>query len=256
MSLNCQKHGIRLCEIQGGKFNKEVIYVSNDITNTNKIIKPFEKLKIDDGVFQQIINPKAQRTIWYVVGPSGAGKSTYVRKLCQQWVKTYPTRPIYMFSSLEANSDESLAGVPIQYIKIGNNLLEHELEAKDFSDSLILMDDVDVVENKELKTKLFSLLNQFLEIGRHFNISVVLTSHLSTGPSLKKILNEAHFVVFFFNPTGGCKYMLEKYCGLTKQDLLRIKQTRSRWCCVQKTFPQTVICEKQVFLLADEDLSK
>jgi hypothetical protein len=47
--------------------------------------------------------------------------------------------------------------------------------------------------------------------------------------------------------------VLENYLGVDKNDIKKIKSTKSRWACVFKNFPQAVICEKNIFMLSNED---
>jgi hypothetical protein len=49
--------------------------------------------------------------------------------------------------------------------------------------SVIIFDDIDVLNDKRIRDGVYSLLNQVLEIGRHFNISCLMTNHLPSNSS-------------------------------------------------------------------------
>ena len=74
--LNLDKIGIPFAKTIGGKYNNEVVSVSEDLTAD----KNFRYLGIsNDAKFQLIPNEKTEREILYITGPSGSGKSTFVR---------------------------------------------------------------------------------------------------------------------------------------------------------------------------------
>ena len=100
--------------------------------------------------------------------------------------------------------------------------------------------------------KVFTLLNAFLETGRHFNISVVFTSHNSTmGLDTKRILNECHSVTLFPRNLGGktSKYLLDGYLGLGPEQIRRIKNCPSRWITICKSYPQMCLSEKECWVV-------
>ena len=246
-----KKNTVPLAVIKGGKYKDEKLYL-NDKPADDAVGKAFEKMKLDDGVFQPLPNTKKERDIGMIVGASGSGKSTFVNKWCVEYKKAYPKRPIYMFSNL--TEDKSLDGLDIHRIVIGGNLLTDPLSVADFAESLVLFDDIDVIREKVLKDTVYQIMNEILETGRHHKVSALITNHLATGPLLKRILNEAHFFVYFpFGATRSTKYVLENYIGVDKKDVAKIKACKSRWACVFKNYPSCVITEKNCFMLVDDD---
>ena len=76
--------------------------------------------------------------------------------------------------------------------------MTEDITAKDFQDSLVIFDDTDCITDKYMKFKVNGILNSLLETGRHFNSSVVYTSHAAcNGNDTKKILNECHSILCF-----------------------------------------------------------
>lgn len=256
MSLNISKIGHPLAIIKGGDNNGTKIYISEEIPKENKtkLKQPqtFQKLKIDDdGIFQQIPDTKKAREVLMVCGQSGSGKSTYIKKYCLEYKKSYPKNDIYMFSNLK--DDETLKDLKINRIKIDEDLLKEPLTVEDFKDTLVLFDDIDVIREKPLKNAVYQIMNEILETGRHFNVSCIMTVHYPNKPNIRTMLNECHAFIYF--PWGAIKstnYVLENYLGVDKDNLKKIKSTKSRWACVFRNFPQAVLTEKNIFMLADE----
>jgi energy-coupling factor transporter ATP-binding protein EcfA2 len=251
MSFNIDKVGSPICVIKGGKYNKTKIYISDEIPNKdNELKKTFNALKIDDGLFQQIPNTKKERQCGLIVGASGSGKSHYVKNYCKEYKNTYKDRDIYMFSNL--TYDDTLKDIKIKRVKIDNSLITEPIPIMEFSNSLVIFDDVDAMQ-KHLKIAVYDILKEMLNQGRHFNIEIIITSHMANGSELKAILNECHYFVYFpWGATRTTHYVLENYIGIDKIDMKKIKSTKSRWACVYKNFPQCVLTEKNIFMLSTD----
>ena len=66
------------------------------------------------------------------------------------------------------------------------------------------MDDIDIISEKKIREAVYNILNQILEIGRHFKIHCIVTIHLpKDGKVTRRILNEAHTVTYFPHTAGG-----------------------------------------------------
>ena len=207
-----------------------------------------------EGYFQQIPNKNTEREIIYITGASGSGKSTYTRKYCEEYKKLYPKREIYMFSSLK--EDESLDSVKPNRIILDDRLITDPLFVDDFKDSLVIADDIDVISDKLHRRAVWNLLDQILETGRHTNTSCIITNHLPTGGrDTKRILNEAHSVVFFphSGSSRGLRYLVENYLGGDIKDIKNIRKMKSRWCCWFKNYPQTIMTEKCIWLACEDE---
>jgi hypothetical protein len=205
-----------------------------------------------DSTIQQIPDKNSERSVLYITGQSGSGKSFYTKNYIVEYHKMYPKNELYIFSSL--------ADYPtldkLKYtkrIKIKEQpFLEAEIGAIDFAKSLCIFDDCDVISNKIIKLKVYKLLNEMLEIGRHHNVSVIFTSHNATmGLDTKRILNECHSITLFPKNLGGktSKYLLDGYIGMDKDQIKKLKKVNSRWVTILKTYPQMVISEKEAYVL-------
>jgi Cdc6-like AAA superfamily ATPase len=251
--MNFESEGQPFCIIKNSRTKKTPILSVDDSKNAKAI---FNELKLTGAEkFQQIPDTKKERQILYICGASGSGKSYYTKEYCDQFKKAFPKRQIYLFSSIA--DDSSIDKVKdLKRIALTPALLQDDLKAEDFKDSLVIFDDVDCITDKPMKIKVASILNSILETGRHFNVYCIYTSHLAcSGNETKRILNEAHSITFFPKNSGGrvLKYLLESYLGFDKDQIKKTKKLNSRWCTVIKSFPMVVLSEQEVYTLNNDD---
>jgi len=256
--LNFNDVGRPLCRIVGGKYDKKVISVSDKFSSKDDddetLMKEFRMLKIpNDAKLQQIPDTTKEREILYMTGPSGSGKSTYTRKYLEQWKKKNKDKEICMFSSLP--EDESLDDVKPQRIRLDSSLYEDPLSIEEFANSVVIFDDIDVISDNKIRDEVYEILNKVLEIGRHYNITALVTNHLPTnGKDTRRILNESHQVVYFpHSASGRIKYLLIDYLGLDKKQVAYFRRQNSRWCCIYKNYPQIYMLEHEIGLLNNLD---
>jgi hypothetical protein len=257
MSLNFERIGKFLCKVEGGRYDRKIISVSSEIKKEDKedkYSKPFSSLKIEGGSLQQVPDPDTERQILYITGASGSGKSTYTKNYIKNYKKMFPKRVVYLFSALK--TDESLDEVNPQRIVIDDSLVEVPLTAEDFKDSIVIFDDTDCISNKKHRNAVNDILNEILETGRHFNTSCILTFHLATGGrDTRKILNESHSVIYFPHSGSnvGLKRLLVDYLGLDKKTMKKIKDSKSRWACIFRNYPNVVMTERDIWLPSNDD---
>jgi len=241
------------------KIGKKVIKVignqdeinENEIPVTNKLVLP----KNENMKFQQVPDETRERDILYITGPSGSGKSTYVVSYLNEYKRKYKRRPIFVLSSLK--EDETLDKISgLKRIKLDDKMWSDPLEAEMFEESCVVADDVDVISDKKIREAVIILINQILEIGRHFKITLIMTNHLATaGRDTRRILNEAHSVTYFphSGSSHGIKYLLTEYCGIDKKDMKIAKQSGSRWTTIFKNYPCVMMTEKMIWQPDQDD---
>jgi Cdc6-like AAA superfamily ATPase len=261
MALNFESVGTPLCIIANENKDKKsknanpIICVAE---TEKEISKPFQtmSLKEEGQSYQLIPNPSIERQILYVTGSSGSGKSYFTKKYCREFAKIFPKRPIYLISSIDDDTSvDDIKGLKRFKIK-GDTFINDTFEIKDFKDSLVIFDDVDCITDKKLRTKVVGILNMILETGRHENVYCIYTSHLATaGNDTKRILNECNSITFFPKTMGTrmMKYLAEGYLGLDKSEIKKLKSIPSRAVTVVKSYPKTIIGDKDVFTLSALD---
>jgi hypothetical protein len=246
------ENGRPIAKVKGGKYNGKIIFVEPD--ENKKVKNKFDELELTDGEFIPLPNYKSNRNVMYVAGASGSGKSFYTKQYIKSLLEKKPDLPVYLFSPFD--EDESLDDIEPQRIKIDMDLVEDPIDPKELRDSIVIFDDIDSIElknkkeSKQVKEAIRTLLNQCLEIGRHFNITTIMTNHiLCAGNETKKILNEAHSITFF--PNSGSKATMkrlsEQYGGIDEDTLKKIKKLKTRWATIHRNYPIIVSTQKKVF---------
>lgn len=248
--MNTEGVGLPIFKIikkdKGGKEHETLYYVSDD----KSVKHPLEEVTTKDGETLQLIPcKKRERSCLYITGSSGAGKSYFCNKYIEQYHKMYPKREIYLFSFF--TEDKSLDKLKyIKRVKLDDNFIKTDLSIDDFKNSCIIIDDCDFIKNKIIKTKIFNILDNLLQGGRHSNTEIIYTSHAScNGKDTKIILGECHSVTVFPRIMGNknLKYLLGEYFGLDNKQINRVKNLESRAVTITRTYPVLVIYEGGAF---------
>jgi hypothetical protein len=251
--MNFEEQGVPLAIIKNSK-TKKIPLLSIDDKESAK--KTYNEITLTgEEEFQCIPNPETERQILYITGRSGSGKSYYTLHYCLEYRKMYPKRDIYMFSALgEDSTIDKLKG--LKRIKLTEEFCNDEITSEDFKNSMVIFDDTDVISDKKIRNKVNSIMNNILQVGRHHNTSCIITTHTAcNGKDTKIILNEAHSITIFPNGLGNrsLKYLLDSYLGLDKVQCKKIKKLNSRWVSIVKTFPMSIISQKNAYTVKIED---
>lgn len=211
------------------------------------------EIRITDGKLQAIPNKKVVEKI-YISAPSGAGKSTWCGNWISEFKKMFKDDEYYVFSTIK--QDKVLDKHEPIRVALTKELLEDPISPEEIRDSVCVFDDVDTITDPKIRNNICGLRDWLLEQGRHFNIRMLLTSHLLMNyTSTRRLLNESTAVVFF--PKCGSTYhikrFLKQYAGLDKSQIKRILNLPSRWVALYKTYPMYVMYEKGIYLLSNED---
>ena len=123
---------------------------------------------------------------------------------------------VYVFSSLP--DDESLDSIKPKGVVLDESLIDDPIDIKKFADTVVKFDDVHVLTNKKIKEEVCKLMNQGLDIGRHYRINMVITNHLpSNRKETRRVLNESSsFTYFPHSATAKIRYVLENDVGIDK----------------------------------------
>tara|TARA_R110002072_G_scaffold192549_2_gene349589 strand:+ start:16126 stop:17070 length:945 start_codon:yes stop_codon:yes gene_type:complete len=216
-----------------GKLKKEVDF--GDLKNTNLFPLPQK--------FSERI---------YVPAPSGSGKSTWISLYLKQLRLKNPNRKINILSRVPHDA-------PLDKFKNRNRITltaeafhNNPLKVEDFKNEIMIFDDIDTILDKDLVKYLRNFRDDVLEVGRHFGITCISTSHIITNhQATRTLLNEAQAVVLF--PRGSSFYQirnyLERYLGLTPNEIKTIRDIPSRWVYFWNEYPKYLIHEKGATIL-------
>lgn len=228
-----------------------------DSKRTQKRKKDLKKGIITDNNFKliggellPIPNPDKRECI-FITGPAGSGKSTWASMYIKNFVKMFPEREFFMISKLD--EDEVLDKLdPVRIDYDDEDFVEMPVIIEELADSLILFDDTDTINDKIIMKSVNDLKDNILELGRHEDIYILITSHLATRyKETRTVLNEANAITIFPHGSGGqqIRYCLKKYFGLENDQLKVIKNLPSRWVTLYKTYPNYVLYSKGIYLI-------
>jgi GTPase SAR1 family protein len=200
------------------------------------------------GKFQLLPNTKRVEKL-YVCGISGSGKSTYSSKWIKEYLKTNKDNEMFIFSTVD--EDEPLDKLnPIRVDLDG--LMDNPVSLEELRDSVCLFDDCATISDPRLRKYVIDLMSHLLEVGRHYNITVVNTAHVILDyKNSRKILNEATSVTIYPHVGSNVlnKKYLEHYAGFDSKQIAKILNLPSRWVSLYRTFPNFVIYEKGAYLV-------
>jgi Cdc6-like AAA superfamily ATPase len=244
------KNAKPLAKIIGdGKLHNKVVYIDPNTTEIDEV-NNFSKLRIPNNCsFQIIPDTTHERDILYITGASGSGKSTFTRKYVEQYKKKYKDREVYLFSHLK--DDPSLDSVKPKRFKMESSLYENPLKVEELADSCVIFDDCECQPDKKIREAVLSIMNQVLEVGRHYNITALITNHLpSDRNNTRRVLNEVMIFTYFPASAGGkIKYVLQNYLDVDEKKIKYFKRINSRWLCIRKHYPQCWISQHELGLL-------
>lgn len=199
--------------------------------------------------------------IYYIFGCSGSGKSHKCSEIAANYKKMYPERDIVLISPVNDNDKLKRLGVIalncIDKEKAYRNFVDEEtaVTAEDLRDTLVIIDDIEVLEGdkklKPIKDGIDALLNKLLTFGRHQNTSIILSRHKPCDyRHTRGILSEAQYFSFF--PNGQDRdiaYALDKYAGLTKEQIKRALKIKSRCVTMHRHRPRMIMGEHEAYVL-------
>jgi hypothetical protein len=187
----------------------------------------------------------------YVPAPSGSGKSTFIGMYLTELRKKYKKRPIYIFSRVE--EDKPLDAFKNTFrIPLTRKTFEDDpLEIENFKDGILIFDDIDTILDKPLVKYIRNFRDDVLETGRHYDITIISTSHIITNfLATRTLINEANAVVLF--PKGSSFYavsnFLERYMGFSKRQIRMVENLNTRWIWFWKEYPKYAVYERGVFI--------
>jgi len=250
---------------ESNKSDNIMAYVMNDESNKridNLILNEDEsgtkQFNLDDkhkfALAPRKLSEK-ERSVLFLSGESGAGKSYYMREYAKRYNKMFPENEIFLISYLDR--DETLDSYDkITRLNCFNDEFLQECGDLDlnaeFSNTLVIFDDIDSISEKKNKVIIYGLLNKMLRTGRHYGISVAYVGHeLYANHDLKCILNESHVIVWFPKHLNYKKlrYLLEEYFGLNRQQVEKIRAIKDRSVAYIKGSDKLIVSERQAFIL-------
>jgi hypothetical protein len=178
-------------EFKFKNYKPKIIYYTNkkdliqEPIENDKIIninhKKEELFILPHNLFKNI-----ERRVYYVSGKSGSGKSYNISKTALfllYYYKKYEkkNKKIIIFSVKPANTDPAYEKIKKYsvYIDLESLLNVDEYNILDLmKNNIVIFDDCDTINNKEILKNVEHIKNLLLEVGRSYNIDVFYVSHI------------------------------------------------------------------------------
>lgn len=222
-------------------------------TGDNKLVY-YKKPSPNSPFVEQIFTALGEFEPWvwgdslvYVVGKRGSGKSRFANKYINSYVEATDGK-VFIVSRFEEDPSITLPerGLHINIEDIGDMTIE------DLSNSLVVFDDIkNSSYTREQVKQLNDFIHDVMENSRHYNINVLVTSHVACDYSRTvAILNESSaFVVF---PQYANRYQINRalkyYFSLNTEQIERIMTTKNtRWVMVNVSNPTIVLTQKEIY---------
>jgi hypothetical protein len=201
----------------------------------------------EDGLL--CVYPSKQSERVYVAGKSGAGKSTFTAQYIREYQEMFPDRRVVLFSTHD--DEKAYKKLNIVQVELDEEFLESPPTLDELAECLVVFDDTDNLQDKQLQQAINGVNADLLANGRKYNIHVITLAHqLMDYCRSRTLLNEANRVVFF---NGGSAYHIQRYmkvyAGLEPKQIRRILNSKSRWTCLGLTLPNYVINEHEVYII-------
>ncbi|NBO22845.1 hypothetical protein EBU94_05865, partial [bacterium] len=223
--------------VRGGSSHGTIVYLNSINENSGDAEGETNEIDIDDGKME-LLPSKTGRDCIVVAGKSGSGKSYWSRMFIKNYMKMFPKREVMLFSPVE--EDKAFDDLDINKIILDEDLLDNPIDLNELENSLVVFDDTDSVIDPKLKKMIIDLQDRILEIGRHKNISSIITIHkICDYKRTRTLLNEAHYCVLFLrgNRSHMTKYYLKNHQDISRKGMKKLYALPSRWICFCNTFP-------------------
>lgn len=197
-----------------------------------------------------VIIPSAKSERVFMAAPPGAGKSVVAARYIIEYMKIHPSSPVFVFAF--ADYDEAYDGIELEWIKVTPKVYEMDLSPENFTDCLIVMDDLDNLTDKKLSIYIHAALANLAGNGRKDGVYLLYNSHhINNYAKTRDIAMAANKSIFFpEGPKGGMLRYLAEKVGIDKVAARKMMALESRYFCLStNTYPNTVIHSKGIFIV-------
>jgi len=206
----------------------------------------------------------------FIAGKAGSGKSCLAALYGSEYQSMFPKNDIYLFTKHESEvaykdldhteilctdlkniDNEPASSEDDEDEPLGPSEPSNPLQITKFSNSLVIFDDCDHIQDKDISKRLSAFNNDLITAGRKYGIYVVTLMHqLMDYKATRNLLNESN-KVFFFNSSSSyhiTRY-LKTYAGLSPEVIKKIMRLKSRWSMLYLGTPGYLLHEHGIFII-------
>jgi hypothetical protein len=198
--------------------------------------------------------PLEEHEVIFCTGPPKCGKTYWVNEYVKMFKHIFKL-PVFRISRVQ--HDETLRKDEQHYLNIAvdGDIIDNPLKLEDFTDSLVIFDDIESSEFPKATKMAYNLLDDMCKNGRHHRIAVIFCNQESRmGLKTKPILSTVTTLVVF--PQNCSLYQTERllkdHVGMSKTQIKDALHLNTRWEVISKACPQYVLYEHGVYLLGKE----
>lgn len=238
----------------------------------------FEKLNCEKD-YKFVIEPiKFKNQIYsaYISGQAGSGKSTLASNIIKDLMKKDKTIENIFYITAQTVEDDAFRDLykmkkkvvkeirknkfsKPQYVEVEedvfltldiNNEELYNMPLDVFKDSIMLFDDYEKLQSKNIERSLEKLCERVLNMGRKLNISPIIIRH-KIQQSLKtaELLTESqNIIVFPHDNLRDVKKFCETYLQFTADEIQDIRKLDTRALLIRKSIPNFMLSDHEVKL--------
>ena len=196
--------------------------------------------------FQLLPDVRGERDSIFIAGPTGCGKTRFSMEYLSLYKELNPNNSVFIITSKPSDSTINRYDFDFNILKIDEDYLVNPVDIREFKNAAVFFDDIDYVENQEIRKYTKELARKCIGIGREFGVTVLITSHLLTDYlKTRFILNDCKYVVMFPNCglKKGVTYFLKEYMSLDRMTITQILKLPSDWIVLHTRAPQFILYE-------------
>lgn len=190
----------------------------------------------------------------FVVAPRGTGKTTILSNIARQH-----KGHIYLFSRFDIGDKlgEEPAFMGIKNIKKidcydlfeSNN--NEPIDIKEFSNSMVIMDDIQTLKDKKVVKFMNRLRDEILESGRKMNILLLVSEHLLLNhkENAYPLLESKAIIISPMGNNVQNKFFLRQYCCLDNILINELLESGTRFITVIKSIPKILITDNNISII-------
>jgi len=247
---NIKKADRNLIPIAYDSDDRKLVYYCNNATINTKdggVIHCSKNISSKNGFFPWY-NGDA---VIYVSARRGAGKSTF----CSNYLQVYnfvTGDRVFLISRL---ADDTSIKLPKEGMRIPISKLR-DITLEDLSDSLLVFDDIeDAKMEKNDRLYLYNFIIDAIENSRHFNISILITSHMISNYSkTRPFLYESNAIVVFpkYSNASQIAKALSSYYSFNKKQIEKVFNSDSRWVTIHTVGVKAIISQNEIYTYSYE----